>query len=326
MPDPQPFRIAILGTGSIADTAHAPALSSLPECCLWSVLSRCQDRAQGFARRHQAKAPQAAFDDLAGLLRDDALDAVIVTTPDRLHAAMAIAALKAGKHVLVEKPMVTSRAEGEELLAARDASGKTLAVAFHLRHHRGHRLLRERILAGDIGEVRHLRVQWTFAAADASNWRATPKLGKWWSLAANGPHALDLVRWFAADRLGPLEELRGTFSRGRVLGSPHDETAVVGGCFASGATIEILTSVLFASRPAFEIYGSEGEGICRDTLGRHGAGDIELNGDPLTFEVHSPFAGEIADFVAAARDGRAPEVGGEAGMQVVEDLLRISDF
>ena len=105
----RPLRIAMIATGGIADKALAPAVTSASGAELWSVLSRDVGRARDFAKRHGAASPQPAYDDLDALLADPELDAVLIASPDGLHAEQCIAAASAGKHVLCEKPMATTR-------------------------------------------------------------------------------------------------------------------------------------------------------------------------------------------------------------------------
>ena len=105
---PVKLNIGILGTGGIANDQHAPTLSSLENAQFWSVLSRDIERAEAFAERHRAVAARPAFTDLDEMLADPDLDAIIIATPDRLHADQTIAAARAGKHVITEKPMATS--------------------------------------------------------------------------------------------------------------------------------------------------------------------------------------------------------------------------
>lgn len=311
--------IALLGTGRIGSQSLAPALARVPEARLWSVLSRDDDRAQAFAQRFQARAPQPAFTDLAALLADPELNAVIVATPDRLHAAQTLAAAAAGKHVLVEKPMATSVAEARAMVDACEQAGVRLGVAYHLHWNAGHRKLVERIRAGLLGELRHMRAQWTFQAPDASNWRARPQFGRWWSLAGVGTHCLDLIRWVMVPQCGEVVEINSTISRA-VWGGPHDETALLALRFQSGATAELCSSVLFQSPSRVEIYGNRGYFICDGTLGTHGTGKIVSHQGVLEFPVRDPYAAEIADFVTAIRDRREPEVNGREGLRNVELL------
>jgi predicted dehydrogenase len=314
-----PLNIALVGPGRIADRFLAPAITAVPDAQLWSVLSRNIERAREFATRHKAAAEKPAHTDLAALLADPDLDAVLISTPDGLHAEQAIAAARAGKHVLVEKPMATSLDEGRRMVAACREHDVRLGVAYHLRWHAGHRMLRDRVTRGELGEIRHARAQWTWKAPDDSNWRASSDVGRWWGLAGTGTHCLDMIRWFLCPSAGEVVEVKGVIAR-PVWKGPNDETAAVVLRFESDATAEIVTSVLFDSEPSFDLYGSEGSAACHGTFGPHGAGAINLAGTALSWDVVNPYEGEIADFVEAVRSGRPPQVDGGEGLRNVEIL------
>lgn len=318
------MNIAMLGTGRIADQELAPAIAETNGANLWSVLSRDAARAGEFAERHGAAASSPVHTDLESLLADGDLDAVLIATPDKLHAAQAIAAARAGKHVLTEKPMATSVTDAQAMVDACDEARVTLAVAYHMRWHAGHRKLAELVHAGRLGTLRHMRVQWTFLASSDENWRASADVGRWWGLAGVGTHCLDQVRWLMSPSCGDIVVQENLISRD-VWQGPHDETALVSLGFESGATAEICSSVLFDAPKRMEVFGGDSYAICDDTLGPHGAGTISIGGEPMDFEVVNPYAGEIADFVAAVRDGRAPEVDGGEGKRNVEILVAATD-
>ena len=314
------MNIALIGPGRIAEHSLVPGLEKVPEARLWSVMSRDLGRARDFARRHRAASREAAHERLDTLLADPELDAVIIATPDKLHAEQTIAAAEAGKHVLVEKPMATDMESARAMVETCRDAGVVLAVAYHMRWHAGHRLLHARVRAGDIGAIRQMRVQWSSRAPDKRNWRAVPDVGRWWSLAGVGTHCLDQIRWFMAPAGGATTALRSSIGR-TVWGGPHDEQATITLSYESGAQATLCSSVLFAAPTRMEVYGSEGYATCEGTLGAHGRGRIELNGEPLDYEAQDPYAGEIADFVAAVNEGREPEVGGQEGLRNVELLL-----
>jgi 1,5-anhydro-D-fructose reductase (1,5-anhydro-D-mannitol-forming) len=314
----------MLATGRIADQALAPALTKARGARLWSVLSRDPERGAQFAEHHGAASPTPAYDDLDALLADPELDGVIIATPDRLHAQQTIACARAGKHVLCEKPLATTLEESEAMTSACKRAGVTLAVAYHMRWHRGHRQLAAEFNAGKYGEIRHMRVQWPSLAADSSNWRASADVGKWWSLAGVGTHCLDQVRWFMTPQAGEITKLASVINNS-VWRSPHDETAVLAIQFENGATAEICSSVVFAGPRRMEVYGSQGYAICEETLGPTGGGTITVSGEPYEFEVCDPYVGEIEDFVDAVNEQRRPEVDGVEGTRNVELLLQAFD-
>lgn len=315
------LHVGIVGPGSIADRRLAPALRDIPGVTLWSVCSRDAGRGEAFARTHGAAG--GVYTDYAEMLADPALHAVVLATPDRLHAPQVRAAARAGKHVFVEKPLATGVDEGAAAVAACRDAGVRLAVGYHLRWHAGLRALRAKVVAGALGRPLHMRVTWTFVERDADDWRASPEVGRWWSLAAVGTHALDLVRWFLRPACGEIcdaQALTTSFVHGR----PHDETAVLALRFASGATAEILTSVLFRAPRDVEIYGDAGRARGEEVLGPHGGGRVLVDDQELAFAVEDPYRGELQDFVAAIAEGRPPEVDGEEGLANVRWLCEVT--
>ncbi len=313
------LNFAILGTGRIAEKSLAPALQATGSARLWSVYSRDATRAQAFAERHRAAASRAAFNDLSALLSDPELHGVIIATPDRLHVQQGIEAARAGKHVFTEKPMAHAVDSGRALVEVCRAAGVRLGVAYHLRWHTGHRALVERIRHGALGQLRHVRAQWSYRADDAQNWRAHDEVGRWWSLAGTGTHLIDLARWILLPTEGEVAGVRSMVTR-PVWKGPHDETAIVALEFASGATAEIVTSVLFNSPARLEIYGAQEYAICQGTLGPHGEGQISIGEVPVEYLPGNPYLGELQDFIAAITEGREPEVPGEEGLRNVEIL------
>ena len=317
------FRIGLVGTGGIAGGRLAPAIRTLDGVELWSVMSRNLNRAQQFARRHGASSPTPAYDELQALLDDPELDGVLLATPDKLHADQIMAAAASGKHVLVEKPMATDFESATAAVEACRQAGVTLAVAYHLRHHAGLKAVHRRVQAGELGRVHHARMQWTYRADDALDWRAADDVGRWWSLAGVGTHILDQVLWFLTPTAGDVEEISSVISRAR-FGGPHDETAVVALQFTNGATAELTSSVLFDAPSRFELYADNGYVIGEDVLNTVGDGDLWINDELLRYRPCNPYAAEIQDFVEAARQDVEPAVSGEAALRNVEILLAAS--
>lgn len=319
------LHIGLVGPGGIADHRLAPALARIPDATLWSVCSRDLARASAFAARHDARGP--VHTDLAAMLADPELHAVMLATPDRLHAAQAIAAARAGKHVFVEKPMATTVADAEAMRAAATAARITLAVGYHLRWHAGLRALRQHIQDGALGRILHLRIAWTFVERDPGNWRAGADVGRWWSLAAVGTHALDLAHWLLSPVCGEFEHMHA-LTTSFVHGGPHDESAVLALRFASGATADILTSVLFRAPRNVEVLGDRGTAVAEEVLGPHGAGRITITrsgaATSLPYTPVDPYQSELEDFIAAIRHGTTPEADATAGQRNVEWLCNLT--
>lgn len=318
------LKVAMIGTGRIATMKLLPALKNTDKAQLWSVLSRDTARANEVAKEFGAQSATPGYDNIDAMLADPELDAVIIATPDKLHAEQAIAAAKAGKHVFCEKPMTTSMAEADAMIAACDAANVKLGVAFHLRWHAGHRQLHQAVSNGDLGDLRHIRVQWSSLAPDAGNWRADTDVGKWWSLAGVGTHCLDQILWFMEPTCGEVVEVKSVISR-EVWNGPNDETALIAMKFANGATADLCSSVVFAGPTQFELYGTKGFARGEGSVGISGEGRMWTDKGDWEFPVIDPYQLEIEDFAAAVRDDRAPEVDGVMGRRNTEILLKASD-
>ena len=314
-----PLKLAIVATGNIADTQLAPAITAADSAVLWSVYSREQSKADKFAQKHAAQSSTPGFASFDALLADEQLDAVLLASPDGLHAEQAIAAARAGKHVLTEKPMTTSNEAAQEMIDACAQNNVKLGVAYHLRWHNAHRALHKAAGEGYFGTLRHMRVQWPMAA-DPNNWRAHSEVGRWWCLAGVGTHCLDQVRWFMCPEHGEVAKLEKIITRS-VYKGPHEETAILALEFESGATAEICNSVLFNGPKRMEIYGADGFALCEETLGALGAGSVTTHEGPFEFSPCNPFVGEIEDFARAVKDDVPPEVDGTEGARNVALLI-----
>src|SRR5438128_10042124 len=141
---------AIITTGLHADLKIAPALNATPDAELVAVYSRDQGRAEAFAQKHGAK---VAYSDLEALLCDSRVEAVFIASPNALHATQTLAAARAGKHVLVEKPMATTLDDAVAMVRACRDAGVKLGVGYHLLQHPGQREVQQLIDQGGIGHV-----------------------------------------------------------------------------------------------------------------------------------------------------------------------------
>jgi predicted dehydrogenase len=195
------FNIGIIGTGRVAER-HANAIQQLPDAQLWSVASRTLQSAQQFAQAHHAKAQ--AFDTLSHMLDDEQLHAVIIATPDNLHATQIIAAAKAGKAILVEKPVCLTLESGQAISQAISQHPVPLAIAYHLRWHAIFRCIAQKAQRGEFGAIHHMKLRWGVNFIDHAKWRLNPENGGWCCLSVLGTHLIDLVRWIAKPTCGEV--------------------------------------------------------------------------------------------------------------------------
>ena len=264
--------------------------------------------------------------DLVNFLATPGLEAVYVATPNHLHRPIVEAAARAGKHVLCEKPMATTLADAEAMVAACHENGVRYATAFDQRFQARHRRLRELVREGRLGQITAVRVHyacwtpadWSPPATEGThdNWRVDPARAGGGAFIDLAPHGLDLVQVLLGE---PLVETKGFLQR-RVFDYPVDDGAALIGRFQSGALL--LMNVAYNCpdhfpRRTLELIGTRAMAIAQDTMGQTPGGSLRLvdaaTGTTELVEIppdedRSPFAlsGSRRFPVACARASRFP--------------------
>ncbi|MGY1410159.1 MULTISPECIES: Gfo/Idh/MocA family protein [unclassified Luteimonas] len=201
----------IIGCGDVTEVKSGPALQQATGSSLVAVMRRDRARAEDYARRHGVP---RWYDDAHALIADPGVDAVYVATPPSTHAHYAIAAMRAGKPVYVEKPMALDAAECDAMLAVSRETGVPLFVAFYRRALPRFLKVRELLAAGAIGTPRRVRVcvhrvpDPSLADAAALPWRLRPEISGGGLFVDLGSHTLDLLDLL----LGPLVRVSGEAS------------------------------------------------------------------------------------------------------------------
>ena len=156
------MNVAIIGCGAIARKRHAPALSRYRGACFHAVCDPVKANADDMARTYQVK----AYYDIDTMLCEKDLDAVILCTPERFHKEHVIKALRAGKHVLCEKPLAVNAVEAEEIVKEWKKTDRKLMVAFSQRTYKMHTMAKQMMLDGKIGSPIFFRTNLTQKGAE----------------------------------------------------------------------------------------------------------------------------------------------------------------
>jgi len=318
------LRVGLLGPGGIGRT-HASAIAVTEGVDLVALAGGRRQGGQHAAAQYGVP----WFAGLASMLADTgaAVDVVVICSPNDDHATSATAALAAGRHVLVEKPLATDLGEAERLVAAADGAAARAIVSGLVSQRRfeaAHLHIADLLRRGELGRVLLVTGEllwWRDTAYFAERpWRAENPTGG--SLVNQGVHTLDLMLWFA----GPASEVHAVTGRVR-HGTPAEDAAVVALRHSSGALGSLVTTT--AARPG---------GDPRLTLVTE-AGTIELVGSQVRrWEVDAPRPpldavpagggrpdgiGTIGhertwgDFVRAVHEGGEPAVTLRDGLEVV---------
>jgi predicted dehydrogenase len=242
-----PLRIGVIGCGAVTETRHLPALKDLSSVRVVAVADPDAERRARVGRSLGAERAHADFHDV---LDDDSIDAVAVCVPARLHVTVALAAIEAGKHVLVEKPVALSLDESQRLMERALSSPVKVMVGFNLRWHRLVRRAHESLAGNAIGEVALIRSQFTSHLDGVTDWRLRRDLGGG-SLLELAVHLFDLWRYLGGVE---LEEVFAFRHDGRW----EDEAATVSARTAGGVLATALVSQGTAETNEIELFGRAG--------------------------------------------------------------------
>lgn len=201
------LRVAIVGGGFMAEV-HSRAVRAA-RADLAGIVSSTPERSAAAAERLGIGRSYGSLDEL---LADDAIDVVHVTTPNALHADQAVAVLASGKDVVCEKPIATSIADAERMVAA--ARGRTATVPFVYRFHPLVREARARFASGEAGRVLSVNASylqdWLLGSGD-DNWRVDAEQGgRSRAFADIGSHLVDLVEFVSGDRVSRVVATKRT--------------------------------------------------------------------------------------------------------------------
>jgi UDP-N-acetyl-2-amino-2-deoxyglucuronate dehydrogenase len=235
------MRFAVIGAGVIGAT-HARLIATLPE--------RAELVAVVDADRARAEAVTAEFggDPLADLesavARDD-VDAVSICLPSGAHSEAAVTALRAGKHVIVEKPIDVTLAATDRLIAAERETGRTVAVISQRRFQRAPAFVHTEVQNGRLGRITSGIAESTFwrpqSYYDSGGWRGTRAMDGGGALMNQGIHAVDLLIWMLGEPL-EVQAYSGRLAHERI---DVEDTVAATVRFAGGAIGSI-----FATTPA----------------------------------------------------------------------------
>jgi predicted dehydrogenase len=319
---------AVLGSCGIAKRRTIPeGIISAPNAELVAIYDVAAKANEELATELGVRAATSEAD----LLAED-IDAVYIATPASLHYQQVLAAAKAGKHILCEKPLGMNNDEAMQMIAACKDAGVQLGTAFMMRFHSQHQAALKMIQEGKLGKCVYGRAQLScWYPLMEGNWRQDPAKGGGGSLMDMGGHCIDLLEMF----FGDVKKV-SCFINNTVHEYKAEDSAVAMLFFENGAMATVDTFFCMpdaSSKNVLELYGSKGSILAKGTIGQGEAGEMVafLEDSDTSYDAQqsrsadegikispSPvnmYLSEIEEFSQAILEGRKTSLSAEVGLR-----------
>ncbi|MBO4979975.1 MAG: Gfo/Idh/MocA family oxidoreductase [Clostridia bacterium] len=328
----------VIGCGGIADRRTLPGMMLADNAELVAVMDTNPKAAKACREKYGAR---YAFDSVQALLALDEIEAVYIASPVFCHREQCALAAKAGKHILLEKPMGLSVAEAREIADDCERAGVKLGVAFMMRFHSYHREMRRLVREGLLGEIVSARAQFTCWYPEIENcWRQNKALSGGGAMLDMAIHSIDLIRYITG-----LEVEESTGMVGNQIFQYNVDDAGIGVYRMTGGALVVVDSAFNipddVSVSKLEIYGTKGSMIAKGTLSQVEGGSLEVlavdnaggydaaqnrslvKPIPISVEFGNMYTKEIEAFGRAVRgEGEIPVTAADAilSQKAIEDV------
>ena len=324
----QPTRFAMCGAGWIA-RMHARSIAAVPGAELVAVHNHRRPSLEEFTADHPAPVATTDWDEFLAAVSGGGADVAVVATPNALHAPQSIALMRAGAHVLVEKPMAVSVQEAREMAAVAGETGRALMTGHMWRFDPDARWLRREIVAGALGRIVRTRSLSVHTWWGPSGWFQQRELAGGGALADMGVHSIDTTRYL----IGDPRPVRVTARVGTHYGDYDvDDTAVLLIDWDDGATSQVEAGwwQVHSDGPeaATRLHGTRAFGSLFPTLVAREVSDPVSGAETLEQRTPPPFErsehcdpklfeAQIAHAAEVARYGIPPLNGPDVGLTAV---------
>ena len=328
------FKIGIIGCGKIAQVRHIPEYAENPNAELAGFYDLNTERAQSLAQQYNAK----AYDSVEAMLADPQIDAVSVCTANHSHAEITIAALKAGKHVLCEKPMAVHLDECEQMVQAAKQAGRYLMIGHNQRLAKAHAKAKQLLEQGEIGRLITFRT--TFGHGGPETWSVDPGQNVWFfdrskavmgAMADLGIHKTDLIQFLCGSHVTAVTARLLTLDKKYADGTPigvddnafciyEMENGVVGTMTASwtyyGA--EDNSTILYGTDGIMRIYDDPAHSI---VVKKKNGECYQYDVEAIQTNDNQTKSGVIDLWMDCLSQGKEPEISGENALYAMRAVF-----
>ena len=327
-------KVGIIGCGKIAQVRHIPEYVDNPDVCLYGLFDINKERAQELAQKYNCK----AYGSYEELLADPEIDAVSVCVANNAHAQISIAAMKAGKHVLCEKPMAVTLEEWEAMVKTAKETGRYLMIGQNQRLAKAHVKAKQLIAEGAIGKVLTFRT--IFGHGGPETWSVDPGKNTWFfdkkkaamgAMADLGIHKTDLIQYITGQKVvetkAVLTTLDKRYGNGELIGV--DDNAICIYTLEGGAIGTMTASWTYyaAEDNTTVIYGTKGMlRLYDDPV--YSVQLFTAEGEKVLYEIdqiqtndNQTKSGIIDLFVESLVEQKEPEISGESVLSAMRAVF-----
>ena len=317
------IKVGIIGCGKIAQVRHIPEYAANPHAEVYGFYDINLDRAEALAKQYGGKA-YASYEEL---LADPEIEAVSVCAANHVHAEISVAALKAGKHVLCEKPMAVTLEECEAMVAAAEEAGKYLMIGQNQRLAKAHAKAKELIEQGAIGKVLTFRT--IFGHGGPETWSIDPGSNVWFfdktkaamgAMADLGIHKTDMIQYVLGSKIVKTQAVLTTLDKKDATGGliGVDDNAICIYQMENGVIGTMTASWTYyaAEDNTTVIYGTKGELRLYDDP-KYSVQQINADGTRIDYQIdqiqtndNQTASGVIDLFVDCLVEKKEPEISG----------------
>ena len=306
--------VAVIGAGNLARWVHLPNLKNTSGVHLRAVQSASGARGKSYALRFGADYCTSDYDEI---LRDPSVQAVVIVSRNPQHASQALAALEAGKHVFVEKPMALTTDECLALYSAVQQSGKQLTVGFNRRYAPSYVVLKQQLLERTGPAVINCRINSPGISGDY--WMADPSIGG--AILGEACHFVDLMFWLLESE--PLEVTAYSLPTGKK--DPIGENNLVASFHFADGSVANLTYCTVGSRTSggerVEVFAPGLGAVAENFRSAVVRGGLVTKSN--TWFAEKGYADQIRAFFSALQKGTSPDITVRDGVRSTLGCLRM---
>ena len=325
--------VGVIGCGKIAQVRHLPEYADNKDCKIVGVYDINGERAGQIAEQYHAK----AYASVEELLADQSIEAVSVCTANATHAEIAIAALKAGKHVLCEKPMAISLEQCEAMVNEAKRHQRFLMIGHNQRLAKAHAEARKLVEKGEIGKILTFRTTFghqgpeTWTIDPAINWFFDKKSAVFGAMADLGIHKTDLIQFLTGQRVSRVNAYLGTLDKrdknGNLIGVDDNAICIYQMTDGTVGTMTASWTMYGLEDNSTVLYGTDGVLYIYD----HPEYSIRLvrkNGEQALYALdhiqtndHQTKSGVIDLWISCIEHNTPPEISGEDALHAMKAVF-----